>query len=99
MSTDELAEIDGHKPKVLLEDGEDREVGSQSRYHNPFASLRLLTPTFSSANPLTKSSAPGTIISGTPFRDRRPFCWLTFPSSCPVRALIFSLLILTHPRR
>jgi hypothetical protein len=31
MATDELAEIDGHKPKVLLADGQGREVKSTSR--------------------------------------------------------------------
>jgi hypothetical protein len=31
MSQDELAEIDGIKPKVLLVDGEEKEVSSMSR--------------------------------------------------------------------
>jgi hypothetical protein len=31
MSMDELAEIDGHKPKVFFNDGEEREVKSMSR--------------------------------------------------------------------
>ena len=29
---DELAEINGIKPKVVLDDGEEREVASQTRY-------------------------------------------------------------------
>jgi hypothetical protein len=32
MTQDELAEIDGIKPNVVLVDGEEKEVGSQSRY-------------------------------------------------------------------
>ena len=32
MSQDELAEINGIKPKVLLLDGEEKEVSSMSRY-------------------------------------------------------------------
>ncbi len=31
MATDELAEIEGIKPKIWLNDGEDKEVGSQTR--------------------------------------------------------------------
>lgn len=32
MAKDELEEINGLKPKVWLQDGEEREVNSQSRY-------------------------------------------------------------------
>jgi hypothetical protein len=32
MSSDELAEIDGIKPKVYLADGEEKEVSSMTRY-------------------------------------------------------------------
>jgi hypothetical protein len=33
MANDELEEINGLKPKILLQDGEEREVSSQSRYY------------------------------------------------------------------
>jgi len=32
MTQDELEEINGIKPKILLEDGKEHEVGSASRY-------------------------------------------------------------------
>jgi hypothetical protein len=47
MSQDELAEINGVKPKVLLLDGEEKEVSSMSRYeHSKHTSLNRKSKTF-----------------------------------------------------
>jgi len=63
-SSDELAEINGVKPKVYLEDGAEREVSSMSRYGYHFCKDLCCLLIFSLVHPRIRSSVLGTIITG-----------------------------------
>lgn len=64
---DELAEIDGIKPNVYLQDGAEQEVTSTSRYANHPAAPDVNFLNFNFINlvrPNIRLSEPGTIIIG-----------------------------------
>ena len=63
-SSDELAEINGIKPKVYLEDGAEREVSSMSRYGYHFCNDLCCLWIFSLVHPPIRSNVLGTTITG-----------------------------------
>lgn len=63
--SDELAEIGGLKPKVLLDEGEEKQVSSKTRCNHFAASSRaLFTPMAFEAPPRTSVREHLTIITG-----------------------------------
>jgi hypothetical protein len=85
-SSDELAEINGIKPKVYLEDGAEREVSSMSRYGYRFCKDLCCLLIFSLVHPRIRSSVLGTIITGECSKHYPVNIHLSiiFYSTCPV---------------
>jgi hypothetical protein len=61
---DELAEINGVKPKVSMADGDEREVGSMTRYDISSCARRMILSK-RAATRSTRSSGRGTTTTGT----------------------------------